>query len=118
MKRSVWLLSLLLIAPGVSSCGCTLMLYTRLEPDTLALRVGETAAAPRALVQGCFDPWREVEVETWRSEDPEIAAVDPRTGAITGVAPGETRILAEADEPVPFGGAVTVTVVASAAAER
>jgi hypothetical protein len=118
MKRLLWLLSILLLVPGVSSCGCPAILKTRLEPSTVTLTVGETAAPPRALVQECFDPWREVEVEEWVSEEPDIASVDPDTGTITGIAPGETRIIATADEPVPFGGDVSVTVVLPATAAR
>jgi len=116
--RLVWLLSILPLAPGVASCGCPLILRTRIEPSTLTLTVGETAPPPRALVQGCFDPWREVEVEEWTSEDPAIASVNPDTGAITGIAPGETKIIAEADEPEPFGGSVAVTVVSPTTATR
>lgn len=118
MKRLVWLLSILLLVPGASSCGYPAILKTRLEPSTLTLTVGETAAAPRAFVQECFNPWREVEVEEWISEEPDIASVDPDTGAITGIASGETRIITTADEPVAFAGDVSVTVVFAATAAR
>lgn len=118
MKRLVWLLSILLLAPGVSSCGCPSILNTRLEPSILTLSVGKTAPPPRASVQGCFDPWREVEVEEWTSDDPNIASVNSDTGVITGIAPGETRITATADEPVPFGGEVSVTIVSPTTASR
>ena len=118
MKRSVWLLSILLLFLGISSCGCPAILNTRLEPGSLTLAVGKTAPPPRASVQGCFDPWRDVEVEKWASDDPGIASVHPDTGVITGIAPGETRITATADEPVPFGGEIFVTVVSPAVAAR
>lgn len=118
MKRLVWLLSILLLVPSVSGCGCPGILNTRLRPSTLTLTVGETAPPPQASVQACFDPWREVEVEEWTSENPGIASVDSDTGVITGVAPGETTIVASSEEPVPFGGYLSVTVIAPTTAAR
>lgn len=118
MKRFVWLLSVLLPVPSVSGCGCPAILNTRLGPSTLTLTVGETAPPPQASVQECFEPWRTVEIEEWTSENPDIASVDSDTGVITGVVPGEMTIIATADEPVPFEGYVSVTVVASTTAAR
>lgn len=118
MKRFIWLLNILLLVPSVSGCGCPAILYTRISPSALTLTVGETAPPPKASVQGCFDPWREVEVEEWTSEDPDIASVDSDTGVITGVAPGETTIIASADEPAPIGEKVSVTVVGATTAAR
>lgn len=118
MKRFVWLLSILLLVPSVSSCGCDAILRTRLDPSTLTLTVGETAPPPQASVQECFEPWRTVEIEYWRSENPDIASVDADTGEITGVAPGETTIIAGAEKPEPFGGRLSVTVIAPATTAR
>lgn len=118
MKRSVWLMSVLLLVPSVSACGCDAVLRTRLSPSALTLTVSETAPPPQASVQECFAPWRTVEVEAWGSRNPGIASVDTDTGVITGVAPGETTITATADEPAPFYGEVSVTVVASKSVTR
>lgn len=118
MKRSVWLLSLMLLVPSVSGCGCNAMLRTRLSTSTVTLTVGETAPPPQASVQECFEPWRTVEVEEWGSRNPDVASVNTDTGVITGVARGETTIVATADEPMPFSGEVSVTVVSPTTAAR
>lgn len=95
MKR-LWLLSILFLAPSVSGCGCTLELHVELLPSVIVLAVGETAPSPRASIYGCGLPRQPVvfETGTYRSEDPTIASVDSETGVITGVALGETVILA------------------------
>ncbi len=94
MKR-LWLLSILFLAPSVSSCGCTLFIIDQnLEPSFLTLTVGETALPPRASVSGCNMPRRSVEIDSWESENPNIASVTPDTGVTTGVAPGKTNIMA------------------------
>ena len=87
MKRFVWPLSILLLVPSVSGCGCPAILNTRTHPSTLTLTVGETAPPPQLQTQGCFEPWRTVNVGDWISENPDIASVDTDTGVITGVAP-------------------------------
>lgn len=93
MKRSVWLLGILLLMPSVSGCGCTLELIVHLEPSTVTLAVGETAPPPQASISGCNTPRQSVRFEEWTSENPGIASVDPDTGVITGVAPGEATVL-------------------------
>lgn len=92
--RLLWLLSILFLAPSVSGCGCTLELRRDLSPSVVVLTVGETAPPPQASIYGCGVPRQPVVFETYRAEDPAIASVDPETGMITGVAPGETAIIA------------------------
>lgn len=93
MMRLLWLLSILFIAPSVSGCGCTLELNHELSPNRVILTVGETAPPPQASIYGCNLPRQSVVLETYRSEDPTIASVNPETGVVTGVAPGETTII-------------------------
>ncbi len=116
MKRLVWLLSILLLVPSVSGCTCEARFH--LEPSTLTLRVGGTAPPPRASVSGCNSPKRTIAIETWTSENPEIASVDSDTGVITGVAPGETTIDVIAVEPESFYGTLSITVLPSTTAAR
>lgn len=92
MRRLICLLSLSLLVPSVSGCGCTLELRIDYVPDSVTLVVGETAPPPRITTSGCNTPRQTVEILEWTVENPEIASVDPDTGVITGVAPGETRV--------------------------
>lgn len=114
MKR-LWLLSVLLLVPGVSSCGCNLILNVYLEPKTVVLAVGEAAPPPKVATQFCFEPRRTVKVTAWEAQNPEIAAVDADTGTITGVASGETSLIAFAggDSGNRFYIPVTVTAPTS-----
>lgn len=93
MKRLVWLLSLLPLVPSVSGYGCSLILRTHRDPSTATLAVAETAPPPQASTLGCGIPRVTVRFEEWTSENPNIASVNPDTGVITGVAPGEATIL-------------------------
>ena len=123
MKRFVWFLSVLLLVPSVSSCGCDLILRVDRNPSTVTVAVGETAPPPQALLYGCGTPRLTVRFEDWRSENPNIASVGTNTGVITGVAPGEVTVIG-------FGVAVSrgedireavnfpVTVVAATTAAR
>ena len=125
MKRLA-LLSVLLLAPGVSGCGCTLELYIHFEPRTLTLTVGETTPLPRASQSGCAEPRHPVEIDTWTSVDPAVASVDADSGVVVGVAPGETEITASTLERdvdggqsyLSYFGSVSVTVEASATTVR
>jgi len=120
MKRLVWLLSVLLLVPSVSGCGCTAELRVYRDPSTVTLAVAETAPPPRISTSGsgCFGPRQTVEILDWTSENPEIASVDPDTGVITGVAPGEAIIVGFAEENQREAYVVPVTVVAATAAAR
>lgn len=93
MTRLIWLVSILFLAPSVSSCGCTLELNHELLPGKVSLAVGETAPPPQASIYGCNVPRQPVVLETYRSEDPTVASVNPETGVVTGVTPGETTII-------------------------
>ena len=121
MMRLLWLLSILFLAPSVSSCGCTLELRVELSPSMVVLAVGGTAPPPQASIYGCGLPRQPVmfETGTYSSEDPTVASVNPETGVITGVAPGETVILVRGVvEQEQFSDVfiVPVTVEASTAA--
>lgn len=118
MKRFGWRLSVLLLVPNVSGCGCQGILRTHFDPSTLTLTVGETVPPPQALVSGCLKSRQIVEIETWRSENLDIASVDADTGVITGVTPGVTTVIALANEPEDFDGAFSVTVLDLATAAR
>lgn len=118
MKRLVWLLSLTLLVPGLSGCGCEAILRIHRDPDTVTVAVGETAPPLRISTSGCYELPRAVEILEWRSEDPEIALVDPNTGVITGVAPGEAHITGYAQEDQIDAHGVPVTVVAATTAAR
>jgi uncharacterized protein YjdB len=48
-------------------------------------------------------------------QNPEIASVDPNTGVITGVAPGETRVIGYEEENQINAFGFPVTVAASTA---
>lgn len=91
MKR-LWLLSILFLAPGISGCGCNLILYQDIVPSTLTLSVGETVPPPKISVHGCNTPRTIVKVARWESENPDVASVDAKTGVVTGVTSGETTI--------------------------
>lgn len=95
MKR-LWLLSILFLAPSVSGCGCTLELYEEFSPSVVVLAVGGTSPLPQASIYGCGSPKQPVVFQpgTYNSADPAVASVNPETGVITGVAPGETTIQA------------------------
>ena len=114
MKR-LWLLSVLFLAPGVSSCGCNLILNVYTEPKTVVLSVGETASPPSVSTQFCFEPRQRVEITAWESRNSEIASVDPATGVITGVAPGETNVIAFAEGDSRDTFYIPVTLVAPTA---
>jgi hypothetical protein len=118
MKRLVWLLSLMLLVPGLSGCGCSAVLRIHRDPDTVTVAVGETAPPPRISTSECFEPRRTVEILEWRSENPEIALVNPDTGVITGVAPGEMVSIGYAQENQTEAYTVPVTVVAATTAAR
>lgn len=113
MKRLVLLLCVSLLVPSVSGCGCTLELRKYLEPSTITLAVGETAAPPRASVSGCSEPRRAVEIDTRTSQNPDTASVDADTGVITGVAPGGATIIARSIGQDGFTFSLDVTVVSS-----
>ena len=119
MMRLLWLLSILFLAPSVSGCGCTLELNHELLPSKVILAVGETTSPPQASIYGCNVPRQSVVLETYKSEDPAVASVNPETGVITGVAPGETTIIitgvVEQEDYSSFFY-LPVTVEASAAA--
>ncbi len=114
MKR-LWLFSVLLLVPGVSSCGCTLELRIDYDPDTVILAVDEATPPPQIETYGCNSPRQAVEILEWRSENPEIASVGTDTGVITGLAPGETRIIGYEEENQISAFGFPVTVVASSA---
>jgi hypothetical protein len=118
MKRLVWLLSLTLLVPSLSGCGCEAILRIHRDPDTVTVAVGETAPPPRISTSGCYELPRAVEILEWRSEDPEIALVDPNTGVITGVAPGEMVSIGYAQGNQTGAYTVPVTVVAATTAAR
>ena len=117
MKR-LWLLSILFLAPSVSSCGCNAILNISISPSTVTLAVGETASPPQISVSGCTEPRRVVDIASWSSNNPDIALVDAATGVITGVAPGETNIIAYREKDFKSAVPFTVTVTAPATAAR
>lgn len=90
MKR-LRLLSVLFLTLSVS--GCTLESRIDRSPDMVTLAVGETAPSPRASISGYRTPRQTVRFDSWTSEDPNIASINPDTGVITGVAPGGTTVL-------------------------
>ncbi len=114
MKRLVWLLSLSLLVPSVS--GCTAELRINYDPDSVTLAASETAPPPKITTSGYSVPNRTIEIVEWTVQDPEIASVDADTGVITGVAPGETRVVGYEQEGFrnAFGFPVTVTAYTTA----
>jgi hypothetical protein len=118
MKRLVWLLSILLLVPSVSGCGCDAILRVDRGPETVTVAVGETAPPPQASIYGCGQPRLTLRFDDWTSEHPNIASVTPGTGVITGVAPGKTRIIGYADENFGDAYSVPVTVVVPTATAR
>ncbi len=111
--RRLWLLGILFLVPGVSSC--TAELRIDYDPDSVTLAVGETAPPPRITTSGYNTPTQTVKILEWTVEHPAVASVDPSTGVITGVAPGETRITGYELENQRGAFGFPVTVVASSA---
>jgi uncharacterized protein YjdB len=112
MKYLFWPLCPLLLIPSVSEC--ELSLQAHLVPSSVSLAVGETAPSPQASISRCGEPRHTVRLETWTSENPQIASVNPDTGVITGVSSSETTVVAYAEDgEANCGGTfrIPVTVV-------
>src|SRR5262249_7208478 len=75
------------------------------EPPTQAVLVGGTAQMKATARYANGDPRRDA-IISWSSETPSVATVDA-AGLLVGVAPGEARLKAQAENAV---GTVTVKV--------
>ena len=74
-------------------------------PDTLTLTVGDTQT-----LMADVEPGDTTDTVAWESDKPTIAKVDPTTGEVTAVAPGEAIITATAGS---VSATCTVTVEAA-----
>ncbi len=102
MKR----ITIFLVIPFlVSGCGadagprneaCTLELGIGESPRAVTIHPGESAKLKAEAIT-CGGKYRDVPPDLeWSSEDPAVAAAEP--GRVTGVAPGNTRVLATSEK--------------------
>ena len=68
----------------------------RIDPGTPSVGVGSTAYL-QLLGQAADGTWTETTAEYWYSSDDSVVAVDPGTGALTGVTAGQATVTAMID---------------------
>ena len=101
--------AILMSALATSSCtddGCTLEISTEVTPQPFHLTPGESGGAEirvttcRSVIS--VPDWR------WESSNPSIAVVDSVSGRITGVAPGQTTVVARSQARGLLAGLVVI----------
>jgi hypothetical protein len=101
------------LAAGLAGCsgfpfGCTDELGIDVRDPSRTLAVGESFT-PRVDEVSCGGRERERADVAWTAEDPTVVRVDPATGRVTALTPGQTRISGEA---VGIPVSIAVAVVA------
>lgn len=103
------------VLTGLGACqlpfgACTDELRIEFSPRERSLGIGESFT-PVFRLSSCGGQKKLSTSITWQSADPAIASVDPQSGRITGVAPGQTSVTGTTDR-YHVSQAVQVTVQA------
>ena len=93
MHRAILLALIVFSARCPSGVVCPADLRVKFTPADTTIAVGQHFTAQVAL-SGCGGTQTLVDEITWTSESPGIASAQQTTGFVTGVAAGDTRILA------------------------
>jgi hypothetical protein len=101
--RVLAVLCVVMPVAGLSGCGCADVGIDRVAPAERTLAVGESVTLVHETGGGCMVNNRLTEVTTrqvtsvWRTSDTAIVALDTLTGRVTGRAPGDAQVTADAD---------------------
>ena len=93
---------------GLTSGDCADDLRWQNDPVDTTIAVGRDFQA-RMILTTCGGRRTVADILTWRSEDTTVATVNPTTGLVTAMAPGQTRLIAHG-QTVPDLPGTRITV--------